>query len=60
MLDGQHARILGVDTAKESGWTVVDAFDVMVHVFTAENREKFRLEHLWRDAESIAIDKLLQ
>jgi ribosome-associated protein len=59
VLDAEKARILGIDTAKESGWTVVDAFDVMVHIFTPENREKYRLDSLWKDADEIAVSGLL-
>lgn len=59
VFDGQKARILGIETARESGWTVVDAFDVMVHVFTAENREKYGLENLWKDAAEVPTGALL-
>ena len=42
VLDEQKVRILGMETAKGSGWMVIDAFEVMVHLFTAENRDKYR------------------
>ena len=45
--------------AEESGWTVVDAFDVMVHLFTPEQRDRYRLEKLWRDADQINVAKLV-
>jgi len=57
VLDDQKARILGVDTTKGSGWTVVDAFEVMVHLFTRENRDKYRMEALWKDAKEVALPK---
>lgn len=57
-IDGEGAKILGIDTSKGSGWTVVDAFDVMVHLFTAENREKYRIELLWQDAQPIDLAHL--
>lgn len=60
VLDDQKARILSVDTSKGSGWTVVDAFDVMVHLFTPENRDKYRMELLWRDATELTVAKLLK
>lgn len=60
ILDEEKARILGVDTAKGSGWIVVDAFEVMVHVFTPENREKYRLDLLWKDARELSITDLLK
>jgi ribosome-associated protein len=59
-LDAQRARILGMDAAKGSGWTVVDAFEVMVHLFTPENRDKYRMETLWKDATEVPLDKLLK
>jgi ribosome-associated protein len=59
VLDEQKARILSVDTTKGSGWTVVDAFDVMVHLFTPENRDKYRMELLWRDATDLVVSKFL-
>jgi len=55
---GTH--IIGRDSQLESGWTVVDAFDVMVHLLTAEKREYYRLEHLWRDADEIPIEEILK
>ncbi len=59
VLDEEKALILGVDTAKGSGWTVVDAFEVMIHLFTPENREKYRLELLWKDARPVEVAALL-
>jgi len=60
VLDENKARILSVDTTKGSGWTVVDAFEVMVHLFTPENRDKYRMELLWRDASELALSKFLK
>jgi len=54
VLDAEKANILGVDTSKGSGWIVVDAFEVMVHLLTPENRKKYRLELLWKDATELA------
>ncbi|HEY4246269.1 MAG TPA: ribosome silencing factor [Lacunisphaera sp.] len=58
VLDEQKAKILGVDTTKSSGWVVVDAFEFMVHLFTPENREKYRMELLWKDAEEVKLPSL--
>jgi len=59
VLDENGARIVGMDIARESGWLVIDAFDIMVHLFTRENRQKFRLDLLWKDGAEIALEKLL-
>lgn len=52
-LDDLKVDILGIDRSPRSGWVVVDAFDFMVHVFTDEMRDFYKLEHLWRDAKVI-------
>ena len=59
VLDNQKAKIIGVDTTKGSGWAVVDAFEIMIHLFTPENRHKYRMELLWKDAAELSISKLL-
>jgi len=58
-LDASRMRIVGLETAQESGWTVIDLFDVMVHLFTAERRDRFRLEALWKDSVEIPLSNLL-
>ncbi|MSU46569.1 MAG: ribosome silencing factor [Lacunisphaera sp.] len=60
VLDEQQVRILGVDTTKGSGWTVVDVFELMVHLFTPDNRDKYRMELLWKDANELALAKFLK
>ena len=41
-----HRRAGGPD----SGWIVLDYFDLVVHVFTPELRSRYDLERLWGDA----------
>jgi ribosome-associated protein len=60
VLDAQRARILGMDTGRTSGWLVIDAFDVMIHLFTTENRDKYRMELLWKDATDVPVASLLK
>jgi ribosome-associated protein len=38
--------------AGEARWILLDYSDCVVHVFTPEAREFYRLEHLWGDAPS--------
>ena len=54
----KKVQLIGVDAEAGSGWTVVDAFDVMVHLFTSENRDHYRLENLWKDAPIVGLDDL--
>ena len=38
---------------------MVDAFDVMVHLFSPENRDRYGLENLWKDAVTVPVGDLL-
>lgn len=40
----------------ESGWILVDGGDVIVNLFTTDTRDKYALEKLWGDCETINID----
>ena len=40
----------------EARWILIDYLDVVVHVFTPEAREFYRLEQLWGEAPSRAVD----
>lgn len=37
------------DAEKDSGWMLVDLYDVVVHIFLKEDRELYDLERLWKD-----------
>ena len=54
-----RTRLVGMETAQESGWTVIDVFDVMIHLMSPESRDRFRLEGLWRDAVDVPVEDLL-
>ena len=54
-LDAQHASILGMDMVSDSGWVVVDADNILFHLFTAPMRERYALEKLWKDAELVPL-----
>jgi ribosome-associated protein len=52
------ARVEGVS---EGHWILMDYLDVVVHVFTPETRERYRLEQLWGEApvtrmETVTVD----
>ncbi len=40
---------------KQSSWFILDYFDVIIHLFKPEEREKYSLEKLWVDAEIIRL-----
>src|SRR5277367_3358725 len=59
VLDAAKAHIVGIETARESGWTVIDAFDVMIHIFAPEMRTRYGLEKLWREAREVPLEEML-
>ncbi len=53
---------LGMGSARPEGgsaspWTVIDYFDVVVHVMTHEARDFYRIEKLWGDAATFGLDQ---
>jgi ribosome-associated protein len=47
------ARVEGVS---EGHWILMDYLDVVVHVFTPEIRERYRLEQLWGEAPATRLE----
>jgi ribosome-associated protein len=43
------------DRSGDVGWTVMDYLDCVVHIFTAEARERFDLEELWHEAPRLEL-----
>ena len=41
---------------RESRWVLLDYLDCVLHVFTAEERERYRLEVLWGEAKRLQLD----
>lgn len=46
----------GVEGSGGDGWIVLDYLDCVLHVFTAEARERYQLEDLWREAPRVELD----
>ena len=45
-----------VEGEREREWILVDYLDAVLHVFTPELRERYRLEVLWGEAERLDLD----
>lgn len=48
----QKASILahGVEGVPEAGWLLMDFGDLVVHIFSPDKRDYYKLEELWTDA----------
>lgn len=50
---------LGIDGYESGMWIVMDYAHVMVHIFNREQRDFFKLEKLWADAENIPLENII-
>jgi ribosome-associated protein len=44
------------DGTQEGTWILADYLDVVLHVFTPEAREYYKLEELWNDVPAVELD----
>ncbi len=44
---------------RATGWILLDYGDVLVHLFSPDARDYYKLERLWTDGEKLDIDDLL-
>jgi len=58
-LKEEKASLAGSEFGSDSGWLVVDAYEIMVHLFLPEQRDNYRLESLWKDAKEMDVRALL-
>jgi ribosome-associated protein len=45
----------GAELEGTAGWILLDYLDCVLHVFTAEVRERYGLEELWREAPRLEL-----
>jgi ribosome-associated protein len=45
-----------VEGAREARWVLMDYLDAVVHIFTPDAREFYRLEQLWGEAPAREVD----
>ena len=50
-----HPKFEGKDS---KSWVLIDANDVIVNIFTKEEREYYNLEKMWAGIETVDIEKL--
>ena len=49
------SRIEGI---RNSSWVLMDYEDIILHIFTVEDREFYNLDHIWKDAQIISRKEL--
>lgn len=48
-------KVLGVEGLKESRWVLIDAGDIIVHVFHDPIRSEYDIESLWNEAPRLEL-----
>ena len=44
-----------IEGSPDTGWVLLDFSDVIIHVFAPEQREFYRLERLWKQAQPVVV-----
>ena len=57
-LKQEKVDILGLEGLRQADWVLLDANDVIVHIFRPEVREFYGLERMWVDDMSAEIVKV--
>ncbi|AEA33263.1 ribosome silencing factor [Hippea maritima] len=46
-----------IEETADGGWTLIDCFDVVIHLFTEQKRKEYDLDSLWRETEKRREDE---
>lgn len=52
------AKLKNKEGYSNGGWILLDYYDIIVHIFSEEERSFYDLEHIWRDGRSVMIGEL--
>lgn len=52
----RHGHTCRLEGERSSNWRLLDAGNVVVHVFSHKGREFYKLERLWEDTESLRLE----
>jgi len=56
MKHGERLLPRTIDGTQEGSWILADYLDVVLHVFTPEARQYYKLEELWGDVPAVELD----
>lgn len=52
---GAEETLSNIEGYQEAKWVLVDAYDVVAHIFDTESRKFYNLERLWGDAPRVKL-----
>ena len=50
--------VKSIEGTKESGWILMDYGDVIVNILTTEMRERYNIEKVWADCETVSLEEM--
>lgn len=56
VMDEQDINVNRIEGFEQARWILVDAGDVVCHIFHKEERGYYNLERLWGDADRVSLD----
>ena len=54
----EHIHAERIEGVRSSGWILMDYSDVVIHVFSKEDRLFYDLERIWRDGKEVDVETL--
>lgn len=58
VLSAAGARLKNREGYANGGWILLDYYDIIVHIFSEEERNFYDLEHIWRDGILVQLGDL--
>ncbi len=55
-LTQEGVSVRHVEGRGDSGWILMDCGDIVINLFTAEQREHYQIEKIWGDCERIDVE----
>ncbi|MCM1272516.1 MAG: ribosome silencing factor [Clostridium sp.] len=58
VLSAAGAKLKNREGYANGGWILLDYYDIIVHIFSEEERNFYDLEHIWRDGIQVQLGDL--
>lgn len=56
-IEAIDGKIHHIEGTPESGWVLVDAFDIIVHIFSPQERERIKLEDIFKPKKKRTVEE---
>lgn len=54
----EEVQVRQIEGYQTANWILMDYGDIIIHIFSSEDRLFYDLERIWRDGASIAVEEL--